>query len=46
VKQCSTAAVTVAAVAVLIQTVTPFYNCGMVRLYLEASPHIVVMPVD
>ena len=46
VKQCSAAVVTVAVVAVLIQAHTPFYNCGMVRAYLEASPHIVVMPVD
>jgi hypothetical protein len=46
VKQCSTAVVTVAAVAVLIQTATPFYNCGIVSTYLEASPHIMVMPVD
>jgi len=46
VRHCSIAVVTVAVVAVLIQAHTPFYNCGMVRSYLEASPHIMVMPVD
>jgi hypothetical protein len=46
VRHCSIAVVTVAVVAVLIQAATPFYNCGMVRSYLEASPHIMVMPVD
>jgi hypothetical protein len=45
-KQCRTAVLTVGVVAVLIQAHTPFYNCGMVRSYLEASPYIVVMPID
>jgi hypothetical protein len=45
-RQCMTAVVTVAVVAVLIQTSTPFYDSGMVSAYLEASPYITVMPAD
>jgi len=52
VRHCSIAVVTVAAVAVLIQAATPFYNSRMVSAYLEAeasleaAPYITVMPAD
>jgi hypothetical protein len=45
-RQWSTAVLTVAVVAVLIQAATPFCNCRMVSTYLEASQCIRCMPAD
>jgi len=45
-RQCMTAIVTMAAVVVFIQAATPFYNSTMVSAYIEAAPHIALIPAD
>jgi hypothetical protein len=45
-RQCVTAVLTFAAVALFIRAAAPFYNSGMVSAYLEAAPFIRVMPAD